>query len=213
MDELDARLTFVTETWLSDGQSLDEDKQDLFLGAGLSMLCKNRPKNSNSNTSYGGVAIFYREDVCNFKEITFPNQDNYEVLTAVGTMVGHVRKVVAVACYIPPNYNSSRGNGALDYIGGLVIEIKRKYRDPYIIISGDFNQWDLATALEEYRDLKEESVGPTRGKHTIDRTFTNLGSVTSVGTLDPLHTEDNRRHSDHAVCFIKAVIPLSLIHI
>ena len=53
MEELEASVAVVTETWLADGVTLEEDKQDLLLGAGISMLCKNRPCD-NRGQAYGG---------------------------------------------------------------------------------------------------------------------------------------------------------------
>ena len=40
--DLTASLGVVTETWLTDGEGLDEDVEDLALGAGIRMICKNR---------------------------------------------------------------------------------------------------------------------------------------------------------------------------
>ena len=206
IDELDASLAIVTETWLADGETLEEDKQDLVLGAGISLICKNRPRNLNGQ-AYGGVALFFKSDLCSFKEIHFNNPDSFEIVVAAGSIRGHTRKVVAVGCYIPPNYATARGKACLDYIYNLVIEVKRRYKDPYIIVSVDFNQWDAAYALEEFRDIKESESGPTRGTSRIDRTFTNFESVNKTGILEPLRTEESSghvRHSDHKIFFMNA---------
>ena len=56
IDELDTSLAIVTETWLADGLTLEEDKQGLLLGAGLSMICKNHAPDVRG-LAYGGVAI------------------------------------------------------------------------------------------------------------------------------------------------------------
>ena len=37
IEELDAAVAVVTETWLADGATLEEDRQDLLLGAGISL--------------------------------------------------------------------------------------------------------------------------------------------------------------------------------
>ena len=204
IEELDACMAVVTETWLADGDTLEDDKQDLFLGAGISMLCRNRKKDSRG-MSYGGVALFYREDMCNFKKLDLKNEDDFEVLVAVGSLVGHSRKIITIACYIPPNYPVPRGNSCLEYIASLVIEVKRRYKDPYIIISGDFNQWNPTPLFDDFTDIKETSDGPTRGNHIIDRTFHNFEQVTSKGILNPLQTDmDLVRESDHKVCYLTA---------
>ena len=206
-EELDATGAVITETWLSDGPSLEEDKQDLLLGAGLSMLCRNREPDSKGK-SYGGVALFYRDDICSFKTVDFPNPGGFEILTTVGTLQGHSRKLVVLACYIPPNYAVAKGNACLKYIEEIVIEMKRRLKDPYIIVSGDFNQWDIGSAVQEFPDVSESAAGPTRRDRRIDRTFTNIGQeIGKVGTLLPLQTDGQDGHlreSDHRTCYVTA---------
>ena len=129
MEELDAAVAIVTETWLAEGKTLEEDRQDLLLGAGISMICRNR-KPDIRGMSYGGVAILSRDELCKFVQISVPNPDEYEVVLAAGSIQGHSEKLVVVACYIPPNYNTARGRGCLKYISDCVIEVKRRYKDP-----------------------------------------------------------------------------------
>lgn len=88
---------------------------------------------------------------------------------------GHSRKLAVVSCYIPPNYSRVRGLEALDHIEGVVIELKRKYQDPHIIIAGDFNQWKIENNLANFSDITEVQVGCTRGTKSIDRIFLNVG--------------------------------------
>ena len=47
MNETDAHVAIITESWLKDGKKLESDKQDISLGAGLGLLCKNRKPNPN----------------------------------------------------------------------------------------------------------------------------------------------------------------------
>ena len=100
------------------------------------------------------------------------------------------------------NLTTARASACLDYIEQLVIELKRRLKDPYILVSGDFNQWKPEIALQEFRDMSETRAGPTRGDRTIDRTFSNLDSITKASTLSPLQTEESDgpvRESDHRV--------------
>ena len=209
IEEMEATVAVVTETWLSDGQHLEDDKQDLLLGAGVSMICRNRNRNERTGLTHGGVAVMFREEACSFKEIKFDNHDNYEVLAVAGSIQGQKRKVLILACYIPPNYTSDRATGCLEYIYGLVIELKRRYKDPYLIVTGDFNQWNIGRALEDFIDVKESVAGPTRGSRTIDRTFTNFTNIKEAGVLAPLQTDGRDGHirrSDHSVCFLTATL-------
>ena len=109
---------------MADGDTLEEDRQYLLLGAGVSMLNKNRPPDTRG-MPYGGVALFFKEDICNFKPVNICTND-FEILVAAGSMRGHTRKVVIVAAYIPPNYNTQRANDCLDTIHGIIVEVKRR---------------------------------------------------------------------------------------
>ena len=154
------------------------------------------------------------------------NRGNFEVLPVVGCLRGYSRKIAVIGCYIPPNYTVKRGKECLEHITDIVLEVRRRYDDPFVVIGGDFNQWDIAGALEDYADLVESDVGPSRGSRRIDRLFSNFsGNVEAAGTLPPLETDDRSRRSDHKITFIEAVLPkkksfkmlkytyLSLIHI
>ena len=57
IEEMEASLAVITETWSADGQHLDDDRQDLFLGADLSMLCRNRHANPKTGVAHGGIAL------------------------------------------------------------------------------------------------------------------------------------------------------------
>ena len=107
-EELGVTVGVVTETWLSDGEGLEDDVQDLAHGAGLGMMYRNRPTNDRGY-SHGGVAILYQTSACDFKKLDFPNPESFEVLVGVGSLPGHSRKIIFVACYLPPGYDVPRG--------------------------------------------------------------------------------------------------------
>ena len=74
------------------------------------------------------------------KEIELENPANFEVIAAVGTLPGYLRKLLVIARYFPPGYTVPRGSAALAYIKDVILELKRKYRDPFLVVGGDFNQ-------------------------------------------------------------------------
>ena len=51
IDELEATVAVVTETWLADGEPLEKDVADLAHGAGLGLLHRNRAPNCLLYTS------------------------------------------------------------------------------------------------------------------------------------------------------------------
>ena len=109
------------------------------------------------------------------RRVKHHNPYGYEVLITTGIMSGCGRRIVLIACYLPPNSTVGRGKGALEHIAGAVTEAKRKFDDPLIVVAGDYNQWKIGDCLEDFPDLSEFQVGNTRGDHSIDRIFSNLG--------------------------------------
>lgn len=104
---------------------------------------------------------------------------------AAGLLRGHSRKLVVVACYIPPNCTRVRGSGALEFITDTVISMKRRFNDTYIVVVGHYNQCNVDVALSDFADISEVQVGNTRHDRSIHRIFLNMGrTVTESGTLD-----------------------------
>ena len=205
--ETEADVAVLTETWLRDAE-VDGLVLDLSEGSGLGLLTLNRAPNENG-VSYGGVAVVWRKSFAAFARVNLKNPSLYEVLVVAGSVKGHRRKVVIIACYLPPGYCRQRGGEALIYIEDAVMEMKRKYADPYIVVAGDFNQWKIGEGLADFVDIKEVPVGMTRGNKAIDRLFTNASrSVVEAGTLEPLETEGDEeiRRSDHRIAFYKMLL-------
>ena len=198
--ELNTDLAILTETWLTDGDGLQEDIDDLREGSGLGLLVRNREPGARG-TSHGGVAIAFRQSTCTFKPLKFSNPESFEVMAAIGNIPGHIRKMVAIAAYMPPGDAVGRGKACMEFVQNLIIKYKRKYNDPYFVLAGDFNQWKMEEYLEDFLDVKEVPVGNTRGDNCIDRIFTNImESVTEAGTLPPLESEDGKL-SDHKIAY------------
>ena len=205
MSETDAKIAVVTETWIADGDSQDSLIQGFSLGSGIGMITRNRHKNSRG-VAHGGVAVLWRESMGEVRRVkpATKNDNDYEVLVAATSIKGHSRRIVIIACYLPPNYTRKKGQAALEYVGDVVVEVKK-------FIMGDFNQWAVGDTLLDFTDIKEVEVGNTRGNRSIDKIFCNLGrSVVESGTLAPLEMDDEpeeTRRSDHRVAFCKLDIP------
>ena len=173
-NETDCTVAIITETWLRGGKEQEDVRELLEEGNDLSFITKNRPEPAANGVHYGGVAAVWRNSRCSMKEVSIVNPNNYEILVTAGKLSGHTRKLVVLSCYIPPGYARSVGEGALDFINDAVVHVKQLYTDPYIIVAGDFNQWDISGALTDFPDLREAPVGQTRGDLSIDKIFTNL---------------------------------------
>ena len=101
MEETGAVMSVVSETWLKDGEGLDNDRDDLREGAGMELICKNRQVNERG-VAHGGVAIMYRKSAVSLRELRVDTATDYEILVALGNIKGLSRKILVIACYVPP---------------------------------------------------------------------------------------------------------------
>ena len=204
-------MAVVTETWFTDGCRLDAQAEDLLFGQGLSILTLNRPP-LLSGVSYGGVAVITRESTTKSKVFPFPNPDNFEVLPVCTTHRDLARKIFTIAAYIPPNYSVPRGKQCLQHISDITLQILNSNANPLLVIAGDFNQWDVGSALAEFSDICEVSTPPTRGLRHIDKIFTNWGEeIEESGCVPPLETEiidGVKTSSDHNIQYLCARLPM-----
>lgn len=208
-NELEASVSIITETWFATGQTLEIEAENVLLGSGISMITKNRaPLNG---LSHGGVAVLAKDSSAKMKEYSFSNDESFEVLPVEAVFQGISRKFFIIAVYVPPGYTVARGRGCLEHVNDLVLDIKDKHIDPYICISGDFNQWKIEDHLADFPDLVEIITPPTRNERRIDRTFVNWPDhVHDCGCVPPLETEDDGdgvRMSDHKIQYALAKLP------
>ena len=205
MDELDAHLAVVTETWLQD-RNINDTTIDLAGQHGLNLITLNRQNIAANGRQYGGVAILTRSSTTSSKRLEIPNPENFEVLCSTLKIKGIGEKIVTVAVYIPPNYPRHRADACLDYVADVISEAKRQFVSPLIIVAGDWNQWPVAHVLQEHPDLTEVEHGPTRGDRKIDKFLVNFGrSVIESDTLPPLD-DGLGRASDHRIAYFKSVV-------
>ena len=203
-------LAIVSETWLANGSALERESERLLFGHGLRLSCLNRDP-LPSGVAYGGVAIITRDAMTRVDQYKFDNPLKFEVLPLSVNIKSVRRRLFAVAVYVPPNYPVARGRECLQHVSDLVLDIKRKHRDPLILVAGDFNQWDIADALSEFADMQEVETAATRGERRIDRTFVNWhDEVEDSGCLPPLETEainGVKTPSDHKIQYTFSRMP------
>ena len=199
VNETEAAVGVVTETWLN-GTEAEELTERLTYTEGIGMITRNREAASNG-VSYGGVAVVWNESKCTLKRLDYRAGD-FEILACSGRIKGHSRHLVILACYIPPGYTKLQGERALEEISDTIMDVKWRFSDPYLVVAGDFNQWNIGDVLLDFQDVKEAEVGCTRNGKKIDRIFTNTTrSIEKSGTVAPLETDDSSKKSDHRTAF------------
>ena len=190
-------MAVITETWLRDGAVLENRREAMREELGLDMIGRNREP-LTSGVSYGGVAIVWKIGRLDFKKVPLKNPSKFELVVGASSIRGHNRKLVVIACYLPPGYEKKRGEAAVDFLADTISIMKRRFQNPYIVLAGDFNQWKGEEAVADHADFKEVLVGLTRGKR----------SVCEAETLAPLETEEDKegdcRRSDHRVGYVVA---------
>ena len=180
------------------------------MGHGLAVHHLNRNPSPNG-VSHGGVAVVLRNSVTSSSLFMFPNPECFEILPIAVDLVGVERKLFIIAAYVPPNYSMIKARACLQHVANIVLDMKRTSNNPYVIVTGDFNQWDVAGALADFPDLQELETPPTRDDRRIDRTFCNwTDEIQDFGCLPPLETEGtaaSRTYSDHKIQYACSRIP------
>ena len=191
---------------MAHGSQVEKSTEDLLLGHGLAVHHLNRFPSANGVT-HGGVAIVLRDSICSGKLYPFTNPESFEVLPLKVDLLNADRNLLVIAAYVPPNYTVLHARACLAHIGNIVLDMKRNSVNPYIMVTGDFNQWDIADALADYAELIELESPPTRGERRIDRTFVNwYDDISEVGCLPPLENEVGTP-SDHLVQYLCSRVP------
>ena len=66
-----------------------------------------------------------------FRKIDITNPEQFEVLAYAGSLLGHSKKAVVLACYLPPNMGRKRADKCMEYIAEVVFHVKDRYKNPY----------------------------------------------------------------------------------
>ena len=206
--ELDLDLGIITESWLKDGRGLKDDEQDLELGENIKLIHRNR-KSRRGRTAGGGVLIAFDQTKVRLKERTI-RRGQSEVVCAVGRKTGLSRQILVMSVYLPPKLSIAKSKEALEFVNEAVGRAKEDLNDPIIIIGGDFNNFCIGEAIDDYPDLRILESPPTRLTERLDLLVTNIESEndsrTTVTKQPPLETSDGRK-SDHDALWMESTFP------
>ena len=202
---LDLHLACITETWYRGGKELKEHLIDVEGSKGIRILQKSR--DGRIKKRGGGVAIAFNTATCNFKQRHLSQAcKNHEILCAVGKIGKIDKKVVVFTIYIPPNTRAVDARSLGEALASEVTAVKVAYRDPLVVIAGDFNHRDIVGSVDLAESIDLVRTGPTRGDNVIDMIYTNFANkITERLTLPPLQ-DRNGNYSDHRCVFVAATI-------
>ena len=129
-DELDLHFSLINESWLKDGEKLEEDAQDLELGQNLKIFHRNRTLR-RGKTAGGGVAILYDKSRIAMSERKY-NWGKTEAIMAVGKIAGISRKIVIISMYIPPQTRANKVLESLTLVRNAIGSVKNEMDDPLL---------------------------------------------------------------------------------
>ena len=135
MEELDVSFSVVTESWLVDGEKLDNDLIDLEAGSDIKILYKNRPakitKRYKRRTAGGGVTILFNKKKCDFKEFKLP-ANKHEIIAGVCNLPKMKRKMVVFGVYIPPQTKADESHTILAFLNDAIMKAKEEIADCFL---------------------------------------------------------------------------------
>ena len=98
--------------------------------------------------------------------------------------------MAAIAVYLPPVLNADQVRCCLRDVNDAIVHIKNKYKDPYLLVGGDFNKKDLSTDLADHKEIDQLLTGPTRGTNILDILATNFNDLLDEnGVTEPIVSE------------------------
>ena len=206
IEECECDFAVITESWLVDGSTIEEDVIHLEHGTGLGLLYKNRRPLPSGRTAGGGVAFLFNLSTCSFKERKI-KKNRFEVLCVAGRSNITRRPIFVFGVYIPPRTLAHELAEICEMITNEITDVKACNKDAVIIISGDLNQRDISPAVEMFEDVTIIRSAPTRGRNCLDVTFSNISDYITEGMItEPLSTAEGIR-SDHNCLVYVANIP------
>ena len=87
-------------------------------------------------------------------DISTSTVDQHEICTALCSLRGSLRKIICMGAYLTTALDLAGSEAFLQHLNDLLHSFKAKYRDPYIIVTGDWNKADTSIALDDFPSLQ-----------------------------------------------------------
>ena len=175
INELDAAITLITETWLKINVKSKNLEINLNEGHGLGIINKPRPQKSDGKTiNGGGVAIIFDRSKISLKPYPVKMRQAHKIVAATGKMPGVKRKIAVICAYPPPKSLARSYNSAFRTITGTIQSLKKNLNEQVIILGGDFNNFKIRPHVESFEDVKVIDSGPTCNGSAFDLIAMNV---------------------------------------
>ena len=202
------RLQFaaITETWFKPGKGLNGCITDIEGATGIRILHCSR--DGRRKSTGGGVAFAFDINTCNFKKRKFSSgAAKLELLCVVGNVKKIDRKVVVFVVYLPPSCRVVEVAAYSEVLASDIAAMKTAFKNPIIMVGGDFNRRDIADSLKDAEELLPFTTEATRGNATLDIMYTNIGAYIKEPRVLPPLASANGSESDHRCVTACATLP------
>ena len=203
MKELELCFTVVTETWFHKGPELEKLECDAKNGLNIGLINSFRTRKGRQNVG-GGVSIVFDRKKIDLKPVAI-RRSSFEIVAGKGKLKGDTRLLFVIGVYMSTRLRKRDADRLLETCSQIVFKIKTEHENPYLIIAGDFNQFDTSKLTDDFNDLEIHSTPATRGTAVLDYSFTNFErDIISSNIYPPLTSDDNLTTSDHNFVTFKA---------
>ena len=132
-------------------------------------------------------------------------KNKHEIIAAVGKLPNVKKRIGIISTYIPPRLSALQRKKNIDFIEETIERLKKEYREPLILVGGDFNQTSIVPLLEKFPDVEEVITDATQKGRTLDKILINL-TDTKLTILSPLETDCGQHRSNHRVIYLTAQV-------
>ena len=196
----------ITETWYRGGKELKEHINDFEGETGIRIL--HRSRDGRARHSGGGVAVAFDTASCNLKTRCLKHMPRkFKVMCVTGVAGKISRKVVIFVVYVQPTLKAAELEEMREALAVEVDAVTKAFKDPLVLVTGDFNHREFGAALNEVGDFDVLGTGPTRGESTIDLVYTNaVNAHVDTRVLPPLESIRGTT-SDHRCVYTEVKFP------
>ena len=199
--DLELDFMIVSETWFHNTPALDRLVCDAEHGKGVKMINYCRTKRGRLNAG-GGISIIYNSNTLTGSEYNV-KKSGFEIAVGKFKLKNESRALFIIGAYLSTRLSKQEAEKNIQALVVIINKIKLQHESPYIVLGGDFNNFDISSITTDFIDLILINTHPTRRNRTIDLAICNVPVVENE-VYPPLHNDENDSDSDHRIVFFKA---------
>lgn len=145
---LGLNVACITETWFKEGSDLREHLIE------VEGSVHHRSRDGRTRKTGGGVAVAFGTETCNLKVCNLKHAaKDAEVMCVVGVVGKVARRTAIFFVYVTPSTTVPMWDALKEPIAVEFGAVMKAYKNPIMMVTGDFNQRDIGGALNEVGDF------------------------------------------------------------